>query len=265
MIRNKTKSCKIGSGTEARNTRQTMFVIALVAPRAFAQATPSAVETVAINIDSGMVAATGSASGSVVVFSQTITVSGARWMRLHFSTVVLGGSSGAGNESFLRITSATDGDVQTLDSLALNRWQNSSAYFAGDEVLVELFAYPNTGASSVMIDKIAIDAQGGSGEAATADICGTDDRVASNDPRTLRFRFFMPRSPFCNPVWEGWCTVFLFDGRPNWVLGAGHCCSALGSGADWNCEFPPVVESNVPPSNADGTANPSAVQDQYPG
>jgi hypothetical protein len=85
-------------------------------------------------IDSGTVHAEGSGTDPVVVFSQVVSRSGAPWLRLHFASVTLSGSSTAGSESFIRLTSLDDGAVQSLDSAGLERWENSSAYFNGDGI-----------------------------------------------------------------------------------------------------------------------------------
>jgi hypothetical protein len=90
------------------------------------------VESVTPTVDSGYVSATGSGTDPVIVFSQTISSPAAPWMRLHFSAVELSGSPAAGNASFLRLSSAADGDVQLMDADELARWDNSSGYFTGD-------------------------------------------------------------------------------------------------------------------------------------
>ncbi|MCH7597279.1 MAG: hypothetical protein IID35_12075 [Planctomycetes bacterium] len=212
------------------------------------------VETIQVSIDSGVVFPTGTGNDPMVVFSRFVEVAGAAWVRLRFGEVQLSGSSAEGDESFIRITSLCD-DVQLLDSAALEVWGDTSAYFNGDRVLVELVARANTGANRVTIDRIASGPQS-SFESSNAP-CGTDDRVPSSDPRAARFRFQRFNNE-CDK--EVFCTAFLFDDRPSCAITAGHCCQVI----DWTCGFPPVVEFNVPESDPDGAINYAHPNDQYP-
>jgi hypothetical protein len=75
---------------------------------------------------------------SHVVWSNTVHKENAGWLRLYFGPTELG------QGSFLRITSLTDGETQVLDAAELARWSNTSGYFNGDTVLVELVAGPHT-------------------------------------------------------------------------------------------------------------------------
>lgn len=205
-----------------------------------AQPAPIPSKTVAVTIDSGIVSATGVGGAPVAVFSQLVSVDGAPWIRLHFAQIQLSGSTETANESYVRITSLEDGAVQTLDSVALTRWRNTSAYFNGDSVLLELLVHPNTGANRVAIEKIVGGVQS---ELDSTSICGpTDDRVSSTDPRAGR-------------VIPVGCTVFLFNDRPQCLLTAGHC-PVFG--------ILQVAEFNVPLSDSDGTINHPGPEDQYP-
>ncbi len=201
-----------------------------------------------VDIDSGVVSATGQGEEPVVVYSQIIAVEGVPWMRLHFSSVQLSGSATAGNESYLSITSQEDADFQLLDSRGLGDWRNTTAFFNGDSVLLELLAYRNTGGNRVIVDWIVTGTDDpGSG---LKSICGTDDRQPSDDPRTGRMRLFIDSA--CEILET--CTAFLIDGRPNWLLTAGHCCAAI----NWeDCEGMPVFPAVV-------QFNDFAPRDQYP-
>ena len=84
------------------------------------------------HMDSGLKANAG--VNSVTAFSQEITVPDARWLRLYFGDVVLEAGSS------IRVTSKLDGEVQQLDAGTLAMWNNSTAYFNGDTVTVELSA-----------------------------------------------------------------------------------------------------------------------------
>ena len=117
------------------------------------------------------------------MFSHLVQVQATPWLRLYFGDVQLSGSPSAGNGSFLRITSQTDGGVQVLDSLALADWGNTSGYFNGEAVLIELLARAGTGANRVVVEKVVAGIQSELDDPLTS--CGpTDDRVPSSDPRS---------------------------------------------------------------------------------
>ncbi|MFZ9915736.1 MAG: trypsin-like peptidase domain-containing protein, partial [Phycisphaerales bacterium] len=142
----------------------------------------------------------------------------------------------------VRITSLADGHVQTLDATTLAQWRHRSAYFNGDAVEVALIV-PEGATGRVSVE--AIEA-GFAIEGSVATICGaTDDRVSSTDPRVGRI---MPTI----------CTGWLFDGKPNAMLTAGHCFDPLETfGAE-------VVEFNVPSSTPSGELQHPSPSDQYP-
>jgi len=211
-------------------------------------------EIAVVNVDSGIVWAGADGSVPVLVFSHVVAVPAAPAVRLHFQEVQLSCSWSGGNESFLRITSLEDGGMQILDSLALERWGNTSAYFNGGELLVELFAFSGTGANRVVIDQIAVGTEDDSDDPIFS-ICGTtDDRAPSADPRAGRPRFI--RGALCGTV-QARGTAFLFNNQSNGLLTAGHICSLI----NFNCAFTPIVEFNVPLSDPDGTTNVAQPQD----
>jgi len=206
-----------------------------------AQPAPVPSQTVVLYVDSGFVSAT-QGTDPLVVFSHVVRVQGAPWVRLYFGDVQLSGSPSAANQSFLRITSQADGAVQVLDSSALARWGNTSAYFNGEPVVIELFVWPGTGLNRGVLESVVAGVQS-EPDAPAGYICGpTDDRVPSSDPRGARIL----------PVG---CSAFLFNQRPNCFLTAGHC-PVVGPFE--------VVEFNVPLSDPDGTINHPPPQDQYP-
>ena len=75
---------------------------------------------------------------------------GAPWLQLHFSDYNLG------EESFITVTSLRDGDEQTLDSKALERWQDSTAYLNGDAVEVKLTVAPGERGIFLQIQQIKV-------------------------------------------------------------------------------------------------------------
>ncbi len=207
-------------------------------------------ESHVVKIDSGVVSATGSGVDPVLVFSQTAGVDRAPWIRLRFDKAQVSGSPKTNDESYLRLTSLEDGAVQIMGSLALRRWANSSAYFNGSEVLVELLAFPGKGKNRVAIGEIEVgipDAK--RSRTGTSNSCPPDTRSPSSDPRSARG---IP----CG------CTVWMFNGRSNCFLTAGHCCDGVGCGI--GVGRIQVVEFNVPDSDMGGEINHPPPQDQYP-
>jgi len=151
---------------------------------------------------------------------------GSPWLRLEFSKV------GLESGSYLRIVSARDGDVQTLNRDSLEQWSFRTAFFNGNAVMIEIVAGPLTQNNFVEIERVmAGDMLAEVPELDT--ICGgTDDRTLSNDPRAGRL------------LGAGGCSAWIIGQPTTGVnrlhLSAGHCFS---NGA--------VLQFNVPSSSAD--------------
>jgi len=185
-------------------------------------------------VDSGIQA--DAPSDPATIFATTIEIEGASWMRIYFGDVALA------EGSFVRMTSLFDAEVQTLDAGGLADWDNSSAYFNGDAVHVELVAAAGTKGNRLRIGKLAHAtllqpaAAGGPGECG---ICGSDDRVPSTERWTAR-------------LWPSGCTASVI-GEDSCMVSAGHCVSG-GM----------VVQFNVP--NSTGGCNPvnPPIADQFP-
>jgi len=173
----------------------------------------------------------------VKVFETEVAAAGAPWLRLLFDEVVLSGDPGLGNDAFLWITSAADGAVQVMTQDDLEKWGHTSAYFNGDRVTVEVYAYPNTGPVSLSMSTALI---GVAADATPESLCGTDNRVASTDPRSGR-------------VLPAQCTAFMINDQTHNFLTAGHCAFGLS-----------VVQFNVPPSTPTGVIVNPPPEDQYP-
>lgn len=179
------------------------------------------------------------AKRSEVVWEETIRVRGAVWMRLYFDRLVLAHDAIGNTSSILRITSLDDGAVQTLDATSARQWHNTSAYFNGSGVKLELIANPNGRLNRVSVNRAD------AGEVPPAQIgrtiCDVDDnRALSEDARVGR-------------TIPGGCTAWLFNDRQNCLLTAGHCASSTE-----------VIGFNVPVSNANGSYNQPHPDDQYP-
>ena len=208
----------------------------LAVAEAAAQANPLEQIEVAVALDSGPVVSTADQRG--VIFEGVVEVPDALWVRLTFDRAVLGVDPKTGRGATLRMTSLADGASQTHTATTLRQWGNTSAYFNGDAVKVELIADPGTTRSRVSLTRALTGPQAGG---TIASQCGpTDDRVPSSDPRAAR-------------VVPVGCTVWLIGDSENCFLTAGHCA---GSSLD-------TVEFNVPMSDSGGNIVHPGPEDQY--
>ena len=197
------------------------------------QAPPS--DVIPLSYDSGSVQNTG--LDLEVVHSFPVHVDNASWLRLHFSALELSGDVGHGTGSFLRITSMLDGDIQTQNSVHAEQWDNSSAYFNGDAVLVEILAYPGTGTNRIALKSVVAGMPQATGKSQCG---GSDDRVPTTDVRTARL---LPMG----------CTGWIINDACGCFLSAGHC-GVSGS---------TVAEFNVPNSTSSGSLVHPPASDQY--
>ena len=196
---------------------------------ALAQTAPLKRHVQAYAVDTGLHANARSAAPEVA-YTEIIEVPGAPWLRLHFGEVALG------KGSYLTVTSLLDGAQQRLDAAALAVWENTSAYFNGDALRIELHVAPGDESVFARVREVVVGEHG-----APESQCGpTDDRQPSNDPRAGRLLSIG-------------CTAWLIeDGR---FVSAGHCVASGGSAN--------VVEFNVPLSTAGGTLQHPGPEDQY--
>lgn len=201
---------------------------------------------VALNVDSGAVVAPAPADASIVrhvqvpVWSTEVEVQDAGWVRLRFGQIELAPATDTTRASYIRITSLYDGHEQYLDARNVQEWANTSAYFNGGRVRVEIMASPTTNPMPNRVEIIGATAS--EPTQFPRSICGpTDDRVLSSDPRDARM---MPIG----------CTGWLFGDQPNSFLSAGHCGPGSGD----------VMQFNVPLSTAGGTPQNPGPEDQYP-
>ncbi|MBQ0734267.1 trypsin-like peptidase domain-containing protein [Aquimarina celericrescens] len=169
-------------------------------------------------------------SNSSQIITETISEKDATWLRLFFKDVNLG------QRSTLTITSALDGATQVLTSQTIKNWNNSSAYFNGDKVIIQLTIAPGESAIGLNIRELGV----GELDPTIKSQCGSnDDRIDSNDAAIGRM---VPIG--CT----GW---IITNGK---LVTAGHC---VGSSAQ-------VIEFNVPKSNPDRSIVHPGPEDQYP-
>ncbi len=190
-------------------------------------------QTLEYSKDSGVLP--NAAEAATVIFAELVEISEAAWIRVYFGDVDLGPGS------FVRITSLLDGEVQELGADAMAMWGNSTAYFNGDRVLVELVGGAATTANRLRIDKVDFEGlvavpAGGAGQCG---ICGGDDRVPSSEEWAAR-------------LFPSGCTASVYN-TDSCMVSAGHC---VGGNM--------VVQFNVPNSNFNCSTNNPPVADQFP-
>ncbi|MCH8165158.1 MAG: hypothetical protein IH889_06075 [Planctomycetes bacterium] len=173
-----------------------------------------------------------------VVSEHLVQVDGAAWLRLYFGDVELEPGS------FVRITSQLDNEIQELDARGLAMWSNTSAYFNGDAVFIELVAGPKSTRNRLVIEEVAREMAVHpvvQGCAFPCGICGADNRVISNENWSGR-------------LFPVGCSASVWN-EQSCLVSAGHCVA--GGGAT-------VVQFNVPASNGDCSTNNPPVADQFP-
>ena len=171
-----------------------------------------------------------------IVWSEVITVPDAAWLRLYFGAVELG------EGSYLRVTSLKDGEVQPLDRATVAMWENSTAYFNGESVLLEVVAAPGD-SPRVVVKKLGLELPRVGPEGSPGQ-CGICNNLDARQPSTKRF------SPRIMPVG---CTGTIYTSNSN-VVTAGHCTT----GSNY------VLHFNVPASNSNCSTNAPPVADQFP-
>ncbi len=185
-----------------------------------------------------------------IAFRQTIHVSGAGWLRL---TV---GDHDLGQESFLLIRSVQTGDEQTMTATAFENWSNNTGLFGGDALELEL--HVAAGEQSIYLETLEVwvgppvnpGGPPGGGLDPPEDLCGADNRVASNDPRVARMF-----GGSTTTTGDGGCTGWMVANGA--FLTAGHCVVGGIAGS--------IIEFNVPASTPNGIPNfANAQNDQYP-
>ncbi len=124
----------------------TLTVVGVWGPSSYGQATLDypVGQLQPYDVDSG--ARGNQAEAFETVFENLVRIEDAAWLRIYFGEVTLA------EGSYIRMTSLLDGEVQELDERELALWSNSSAYFNGNAVQVELIAGPGTNGNRVIIE-----------------------------------------------------------------------------------------------------------------
>jgi hypothetical protein len=173
----------------------------------------------------------GLLSASHIAYREVVHVPGVPWMQLRFSDFNLG------KHSYITITSLEDGARQYHNAKSLTDYRNYSALFNGDSVEVELHVAPGESGVFFRLEELSV-GEAVNGDVEPADICGSDDRVSSTDPRVARIE----------PT--GGTAFIISNGT---YLSAGHCSLSAST----------ILEFNVPASTCDGFKRHPPVEDQY--
>ena len=184
-----------------------------------------------IGINSGSLA--NLTKDHVAVYDKTISVPVAGWIRLYFGEVNLD------KGSVLRVTSLFDDEVQVLDAGTLDRWDNTTAYFNGSAVRVELIAAPGSGNNSLEIEYVAFQDVATIERGDGCGICGADDRQPASSDLFAR-------------LYPYGCSATLYN-EESCLVTAGHCLSGQT-----------VVQFRIPNSSSDCYTNNPGVADQFP-
>ncbi len=190
----------------------------------------------ASELDSGVLANRG--LQPEIAYEELVTVKDAAWMRIYFGKVKLE------EGSLIRMTSLFDGEVQELDADALAMWNNTSAYFNGDQVYLELLAWPGTARNRVVIDRVSVHIpEVTRGPCADDDcgICGADNRTLSS---------------------ELWCARIVPVGCTGSIVSTDSCVVSAGHCADGS--YDDTLQFNVPASSSSCYTYNPPVADQFP-
>lgn len=195
-------------------------------------------ELVPRHLDSGELA--NKRPAAATVFSSVIATPDAIWTRLYFADITLEGTSR------IRFTSLLDGEVQELNSAGAAMWGNTSAYFNGPMVQIELIAAPGTTQNRFVLEQLGVDfhvfaASNHCTPPLQCGLCDGDTRVPSNENWACRLVSA-----------SGGCSAAIYNPQ-SCVVSAGHC---MGSNM--------VIQFNVPQSNPDCSINHPPTQDQFP-
>lgn len=203
---------------------------ALLLPTVLLRASDFPSHWVDVPHSSGLHANSGAATN--LAWSATLEASGATWVRVEF------GDCHLGDRSYVLLISEANQTSHRLNTVSIKQWSNLSGALKGGRVRVELFVAPGDSDVSINITRILVGERPSGFFPAT--LCDADSRVNTRDDRVGR-------------MFGGGCTAWLVSNGA--VCSAGHCVSG-GPGS--------FFEVNVPASDADGSVNPAAPNDQFP-
>ena len=169
-----------------------------------------------------------------VLFQGTVHIDNAAWIRLYFTDTVISPGIEALDSGYVRITSALDGEVQELNASDMRMWNDTSAYFNGDTLYVELIGAAGSTGNRVGIAYVAVEypVEHAASATGTCGICDDDVREPSYEDWTARTL----------PIG---CTASVYN-EDSCMVSAGHCSF---QGLDQVAQF------RVPLSDSDCTIN----------
>lgn len=170
---------------------------------------------------------------SKIVWSSSLDVPDATWLRVEFSACELGANS------YVVLTAEANQTSHRLNTITMQQWRQCSGALKGGRVRVDLHAAPGDTGVFVNVSRVLAGMRVEPGFTA-ATLCDGDSRVNNRDDRIGR-------------MFGGGCTAWLVSNGA--VCSAGHCVDT-GPGN--------FFEVNVPASDADGTPNPALPNDQFP-
>jgi hypothetical protein len=188
-------------------------------------------QTLPYDLDTGPIVNAGNQMKAM--FQGQVHIEGAAWVRLHFDEPDLQATS------YVQITNPFDGEVQQLDRHDLAMWSDTSGYFNGDTLKIEVFAAPRT-TNRVRVSGVEAEVPNveTGGCAWPCGICNTDNRVPSSETFVARL--------------STGCSATIYNAN-SCAVSAGHC---MGGSM--------VLLFNVPASNANCSLNQPPIADQFP-
>ncbi|MBC7770910.1 MAG: LamG domain-containing protein [Pyrinomonadaceae bacterium] len=216
-------------------------LLALTPPRVAAQPDDPQILTNPVEISVNRILKSGVLRNDgdqlTTVFETVVTTPGAAWSRLYFSELEIQ------EPGFVRFTSLADGETQTLDRYALALWRNSSAYFTGESIRIEVIAAPRSDRNFFILKEIGFMPAlppGPCGEAPCG-VCNPEERFPTNFDWAGRY-------------FPAGCTGTVYNDR-GCAVTAGHCFTVANSS---------ILMFRVPLSSSNCNVNISPVADQFP-
>ena len=163
----------------------------------------------------------------------------APYVRLLFGEMELG------TKSYVMIKSIYDNKQMTHTSSTLDDWNNSTMFFNGDSILVELYLHRNDDNVQIELLKLFVgEIPDNNGVDRT--ICGTDNRISSSNDAIGR-------------IFPVGCTAWIANNGK--LVSAGHCVyySEIYENGFGN----EIIEFNVPVSTSNGTPQHPGAESQY--
>lgn len=215
----------------------------------------------AISLNSGFHDGVKGSAPNLPAFRGTVQISNAPWLKIYFGNCELG------QNSYLKMTSLEDGGYQNLNAISLKQWSNTSAYFNGDAVEVELYVEPEDRGIFFEIKEVVVGerfgglSKSGKSSQIASDPCDpnwcgiigtTDDRVPYNDSAVGRLSGIRSASGDSGTIGTAWIAS---NGA---YVTAGH-----NFFDDPGANLSEFFEFNVPASDPNGDPNFAHPDNQY--